>query len=67
MNPVKERQYAHLSQQMQRLSQQMQRASKQMEQLDAMAHEDLVNKLGSVQYSWLAGSKKCFVSKTEQE
>lgn len=60
MNNTKQRQYAHLAQQLEELNQNLKETTRHLDTMSKQCNENLVGQLGKVNSSWLIGSSRCF-------
>lgn len=60
MNTTKQRQYAHLAEQLKELDQNLKVTTKHLEVTSKQCNENIVGQLGKVHASWLIGSSRCF-------
>lgn len=59
-NPNKERQYAHMAQQLQLLQSNLVKTAGQLEIMSRQCNKNLVGQLGKVHASWFIGSNRYF-------
>lgn len=59
-NPSKDRQYAHMAQQLQLLQANLVKTSEQLEIMSRQCNKNLIGQLGKVHASWFIGSNRFF-------
>ncbi|GAV56316.1 hypothetical protein ZYGR_0BB00930 [Zygosaccharomyces rouxii] len=59
-NPTKERQYAHMAQQLQVLQANLTETSRQLEVMSRQCNKNIVGQLGRVHASWFMASNRHF-------
>ncbi|CCD25013.1 Hsk3p NDAI_0E01970 [Naumovozyma dairenensis CBS 421] len=60
MNPTKQRQYAHLAQQLKLLNQNLEKTTEELNIMSSQCNKNIVGQIGKIHSSWFIASNRYF-------